>query len=235
MKHIFLLRQLFVITFIGLYFSSNAQLAVGLSGALNLAKQKYSSGTSFQLDYQFAPLLKSGILLEYRFLKRFSVVNALDYVQKGYKTDIELADITGAPIENSSAKGIFSYFENTTSLKYRFSDKKVRPYAIAGLSLSYLKSGNLKANNLKVEGIDYDNYKFPIDLSIYKRTDVSLNSGVGCEFQLKKNGLIFLEGQYQHGLTDILKGINTAHLYNRSIAISVGFVYVFVKKEKVLE
>jgi hypothetical protein len=233
MKFSFSNRQLLILTFLGFYFSSNSQVSIGLSSGLNLSWLHYTYPiSSFKIGD--ALLFKSGVNLEYRFPKHFSLINSTDFVKKGGKTISEYIDRNGNSAGSSTVYTILNCIENTTFLKYRFNFNTLKPFYTFGFSFAYLNSGKQKADYILLDGhyprYDYSN---PIDLSLYNRYDFSLNAGLGCEIQIKKNGFIFLESRYQHGFSDISSYVSTLKRLNRSIAITMGYAFIFVKKKKV--
>jgi Outer membrane protein beta-barrel domain len=210
-----------------LCFTTNGQISVGVAGGLNLATQQ-----SDLLEFGYAPYLRTGVNLEFRFLKRFSIGYELGYTKKGYQTNTEGVDIFGTPLGKQKFKSGWNYLDNNCLLKYRLSSKKTRSYLLTGFSHGTLISGKEKTFGAKVEGIDYDVYKRKLDLTFWKRNDFALLAGFGIEKHIKNTGFVFSELRYQHGFTNLLNVENPIVYYkHRNISLTIGYAFLFGNKK----
>jgi opacity protein-like surface antigen len=215
------------------YLSAQSQINIGISGGLNLARQKSDLIT----DLGFASLGKSAINIEYRFFNKFSLGYELSFVQKGAKwKDIEFTDISGTTIANGKIIEKLNYFDNNTYFKYRLKTGKSSPYFISGVSYGKLLSGTstMKSkDDFLVEGIKQHCIKKKADISPWEKNDFAILAGIGIEKLFKKSGFAFAELRYQYGLTNLNKANPTfAYYKNRNISMTLGYAFVFGGKEE---
>jgi hypothetical protein len=223
---------LLLVTFISIFAFQpvNAQLKLGVQGGINLAdvsmdpKQPgFETGTRIGfvaggiINYSFSPLL--GLQAEPAF------------IQKGSSIDISEA-ITGPQgVINVKGEGTISinYIEIPVLLKLTFPTQQVKPFLLAGASVSFL-SGDAKLTLDKVtgNGIDVTNQltsEQKEQTMKSKSTDFVLNFGGGLMIPVNLID-IFIEGQYNLGLTNINDEPNDdTKIKNKGIQIKAGVLF----------
>ena len=201
MKKLFLIFCLF---FVALNISPvNAQVKLGLQAGANFSDVSMDPEmpgveTSMKTGFLF------GGVLVYDFSPILSLQVEPAYVMKGSKVDMSMEETEGT-IE---VEGTLSadYFDIPVLLKASFGQGPVKPYLMAGFSIAFLMGdATLEMDKATLNGEDVISF-IPSDEREQKletkSNDFLLNFGGGVTIPLKTVS-IFIEGQYNLGLTNV--------------------------------
>jgi hypothetical protein len=190
-----------------LLFISNgiAQVQLGLQAGTNLGDVSLDPtpegiSTSIRTGFMF------GGILFYSFSPILGLQVEPAYVQKGAQTVYSETD-GGMTLKLERTLNV-DYIDIPVMLKASFGDGPVRPYVLAGASVAFkLGDEKFEIDKLTIDGQDYTS-EIPSELKAIwekaevKSTDFILNFGGGIIIPLGQVN-IFIEGQYNLGLTDV--------------------------------
>jgi len=201
MKRVFLLFVTFILTFS--FLSVNAQVKLGLQAGINLADisldpEQTGFETGMRTGFMF------GGIINYNFSPLLGLQAEPAYIQKGSSIDITAVE-NGVNIKGEGTISA-NYIDIPILLKATFGNEQVKPFLLAGASIAFLL-GDFKLNIDKVtaNGQDVTNLLPPEQkeqIQKTKSTDFILNLGGGVMIPIGRLD-IFIEGQYNLGLTDI--------------------------------
>jgi hypothetical protein len=180
-----------------------AQVQLGLQAGANFADV-----TLDPTQEGFETSMKTGFLFGGVLFYSFSPILGLQvepaYVQKGAKVDLSLSE-EGETVQ-AEATLTANYIDIPVMLKASFGSGPVKPYLLAGASVAFLLGDvELELDKATINGVDVtsmipsDERK---DTLKTKSTDFLLSFGGGVIIPLGKVN-IFIEGQYNLGLTDV--------------------------------
>ncbi len=217
-----------LITLIVLSFTINvsAQFQIGPIGGVNLANitlDPTEAGTDFNTKIGFA----GGVMMVYNFSPIFALLIEPAYMQKGSSVKSSFTDEGN----NFTADQTISanYIDVPLLFRASFGNGNVKPYLLAGGSVGYLfGDAKLKIDKITMNGNDVTS-QFPSDRReqtlLIKSLDIGLNFGAGVSFLLK-SVILFLEGQYNIGLTDINDDpTDNAKAKTKGIQIKAGVLF----------
>jgi hypothetical protein len=180
MKKLFLLSLIVLLTLI--ISPLNAQVQLGLQAGTNLGDVSLDPTPEGVTTGMRAGIMFGGILF-YSFSPIFGLQVEPAYVQKGATVDVSTEQLEGTITGD--------YIDIPVLLKASFGDGPVKPYLLAGASVAFLLGDvKLKIDNAMEETLET------------KSTDFILNFGGGVLIPAGQVN-IFVEGQYNLGLTDV--------------------------------
>lgn len=209
----------------------NAQLQLGVQAGINLADVKFDPKQT-GLETSTRTGLTLGGVMVYDFSPVFALQIAPAYIQKGAKVDMSLTE-SGQTLK---IEGTLSgdYLDLPILLKASFADGQIKPYLLAGASLSFLlqDSAKLKIDKATINGQDVIGMIPSSERELAqptKSTDFILNFGAGITISLNTVN-IFVEGQYNLGLTNIndetaSPGTTAMTIKTRGIQIKAGLLF----------
>ncbi len=180
-----------------------AQVQLGLQAGANFADV-----TLDPTQEGFETSMKTGFLFGGILFYSFSPILGLQvepaYVQKGAKVDLSLSE-EGETVQ-AEATLTADYFDIPVLLKASFGEGPVKPYLLAGASVAFLLGDvELELDKATINGQDVTSM-IPSDERTQKletkSTDFILNFGGGVIIPLGQVN-IFIEGQYNLGLSDV--------------------------------
>jgi hypothetical protein len=201
MKKLFLLSIIVLLT---LFIPTlNAQVQLGLQAGTNLGDVSLDPTPEGATTGMRAGVMFGGVLY-YSFSPILGLQVEPAYVQKGATVDISLVEQGMTIKEEATLSG--DYFDIPVLLKASFGDGPLKPYLLAGASVAFLLGDvKLEIDKATIDGVDVTNL-IPSDereqLLETKSTDFILNFGGGVLIPAGKVN-IFIEGQYNLGLTDL--------------------------------
>ena len=224
MKNLFLLSLIVLLT---LFISPlNAQVQLGLQAGTNLGDVSLDPAPEGVTTGMRAGIMFGGILF-YSFSPIFGLQVEPAYVQKGATVDISLIEQGNTVIQEGTLSG--DYLDIPLLLKASFGDGPVKPYLLAGASIAFLLGdAMLELDKYTINGEDVTGL-IPSDeredTVKTKSTDFILNFGGGVIIPLGKVN-IFIEGQYNLGLTDVNDEPNDVmKIKTKGIQIKAGVLF----------
>ncbi|NNG27824.1 MAG: PorT family protein [Ignavibacteriaceae bacterium] len=180
MKNLYLLS---LIVFITVFISPlNAQVQLGLQAGTNLGDVSLDPTPESVTTGMRTGIMFGGVLF-YSFSPIFGLQVEPAYIQKGATVDISMTQLEGTITGD--------YIDIPVLLKASFGDGPVKPYLLAGASIAFLLGDvKLEIDNATEETLET------------KSTDFILNFGGGVLIPAGQVN-IFIEGQYNLGLTDV--------------------------------
>ncbi len=145
-----------------------------------------------------------GGILFYSFSPIFGLQVEPAYVQKGATVDVSLTEQGMTMKQEGTLSG--DYLDIPVLVKASFGDGPVKPYLLAGASVAFLLGdAKIEIDKATINGVDVTN-EIPSeereDIVETKSTDLILNFGAGVLVPAGQVN-IFVEGQYNLGLTDV--------------------------------
>lgn len=214
--------MVFFLTFTVLSGQTSAQIELGLQGGMNIAnlKGKVTEGeeTGLELDTESRMAFGIGGLVSMSINRTFGILFKPTYLEKGAQEKQDLLELTWQA----------NYLELPLLLKAGFGGGNVRPYLMAGPSIGFKLSSNLKVSS--------GGFALSVDVDdLLTSTDFSLVFGGGLLFPLKSVSL-YADFCYALGLSDIFQGgvvnvstfqvpIPDAELKTRGIQIMGGLAF----------
>ncbi len=223
-------KQIFIFTLALSLFSTClvAQVSLGFKAGLNYSKVSSTDFAGFSPNFKTIDGGMIGALAEVGITDQFSLQPEITYTTKGFKIkegiDIKLFDFN-IPL-GVQAITKFKYLEIPLLAKYKFGDKAVKAYVIAGPSVGYATKGTIKTKaNFIVVDIPLNTSDINLNNNNIQRFDFSGVIGAGLDFTVG-NGAIFIDARYVHGFSK-MDNLSIADLsvQNRSFGISLGYKF----------
>jgi hypothetical protein len=186
----------------------NAETTIGAFGGVNLATL-HEAPSEQGLAFSTKGLPEAGAVVDVTLGRRLSLRLEPMFLQKGSGISVNLF---GTP---STATLRLSYLELPALLSLTLGAGPVRPYVMAGPTVGYLMSA--KGTN-DATGKETD------VLKQYKRTDFGVSFGGGVRVPAG-GAVVFVEGRYSMGLTNLPKDTGSAPgltLKNRGVQVGLG-------------
>ncbi|HVO76167.1 MAG TPA: porin family protein [Ignavibacteriaceae bacterium] len=224
MKRIIFLSILFISAIS--FMQVNAQIKLGVQGGVNLAGISMDPEES-GFDTGTRTALVLGGIINFDLSPLLSLQAEPSYVQKGSSVDITQIQ-NGINIKGEGNISI-NYIEIPILLKVTFPTPQIKPFLVGGASVSF-RAGDAKLTLDKVTGNGQDvTNLIPAEdkeqTMKSKSTDFVLNFGAGLMIPVSLLD-IFIEGQYNLGLTNINDESNDdTKIKNHGIQIKAGLLF----------
>ncbi len=170
---------------------AGAQTNLGVIGGLNIADLHGKDVDGDKIDFSSRTAMGVGGLLEIGLGEKVALRFEPMYLQKGGEFDEIDADLGAVKFSTKTAD-----VEVPILLKLDLSSTATRPYLIAGPTIGIIVTSKIE---LSAPGVSAE-----IDIDeITKSTELAFTLGGGVSFPAGKS-VLFLEGRYAFGLTDIV-------------------------------
>jgi hypothetical protein len=204
-------------------FASQAQaqgVTIGIKGGLNFASATIKSTDTDMPEFETQTGLIQGIFINFK-LGPIAIQPELLYSRMGTKW----VDYEG---EEGTATGYIrsDYLELPILVKYSFLSGPVKPFVMAGPSISYLLSNKWGYEYDYTDPI-YTDYSYSYDYKdYYKKLDFAGVIAIGVDYKLPKF-VVSLEARYHLGLanvinSDMLEESTTTSIKNRAFSVLIG-------------
>ncbi len=208
-----------------------AQVSVGLKTGVNLADTRINGLFDKNLPEQnMYPGFTAGIIAEFPMLNGFAFRPELNFTQKGFITDISVADFDLLGIDipiGARAKTRFNYVDVPLLIKYSTGTELAKVYFIAGPTVGYTLNAHVRPVTNFLININLPRVNIPLDNDIYQRWEIAATLGLGGELKVGQ-GKIFGDARYNLGITNMLQDpIIDFRAKNQGIAITAGYAYQF--------
>lgn len=166
-----------------------------------------------------------GLFAEFALSDQISLQPELQYTSRGFAIDLN-TDATVAGIRlpiGAIARSRFHYVEMPVLFKASFGNEATKAYVVAGPSVGYAMSGNLKTSARAL--IEFELVNTPINLSAIDYQRLAFNGVVGLGVQHNLASGVSLVGdlRYTHGFSQLYDiPLTTEKLSNRAISASIG-------------
>ncbi len=218
-------KLFFLILFVPLIgFGQNKSFELGavFGGSLN----SLNSNSSIYNKETIRPI--GGLLVQYNFTQRFSIMTKLLYHIKGGSLDTSLPDNYGNLHEQINISSDLHYVVVPLLAQINFNKDRWRFFGNTGVYLGYLiKAKNVYEEEKLLGGINISGIEQSLDS--FNKFDFGVSLGLGASVQANEKIRITLETSFDHGLTNVLK----KDLNSKSIVTSIGVTYNFPIKKKV--
>lgn len=191
---------------------AQVQLGIGLRGGTNLAwsdiQTKNGSWETEHMD--IIPRITIGALAEIGIGSYFAVQPEVNFIQKGYKTEIDVVGVT------ETYKVLMNYVEVPVLAKGKLPVGGAEINAVAGPTFGFAFDGMSKSGDEETD-IDFDRDKI-------KKSDVGATFGIGAAYRG-----FFLDGRFGLGFTNLDDSENSDNhkWLNRGVNIGAGYIFRF--------
>ncbi|MDD3686551.1 MAG: outer membrane beta-barrel protein [Bacteroidales bacterium] len=220
----FILLTIFVIFFAAESFAwkakSDTTLYVSPWGGASYANiMGYTNPTYSFTDWS------AGIDVEYKFTQEIALKSGISLINKGFKINNEYFDVLGGSIGEYPTTHQYRYLTIPFKGVYNFGKRKFNVWIAAGFNIGFLTKqhsfANLpsSSNGVDVNPFDFDNS------AIYKNINLSFVAGLGVEYKLKPNIIVFSEITLDKGLTEILKLDSDYMLKHKGYYAGIGLKF----------
>ena len=222
-KHALILTFAFTFLSVGLF----SQVNLGFSAGINSSKVSASDIAGFSPTFKSIDGTRIAALVEFELTEKFSIQPEIAYTSRGFKIkeglDLKLFGFD-LPL-GVEAVTKFKYVEVPLLAKYKFGNKAVKAYVIAGPSVGYATKGKLKTKASFIVDIPLKSSEINLQSSNIQRVDLSGVIGAGLDFNVGK-GSLFLDARYTHGFSK-MDNLSIADLavHNRNFGVSVGYKF----------
>jgi hypothetical protein len=200
---------LFILLFLAVFVNQElcSQILIGPKAGLSLgvfsiANQASDASNSLRIGFLF------GSAIEARISDMFSIQIEPAYNQKGALISFN----------DGETKIRFGYVQIPLTLKVRFENQPITPYLFVGPNVGFLLSAKAESNlnsPMHIEYIEYD------EKPNSKETDVAIDFGAGCEYNMSTSLILTADVRYSLGIYDIDKTSRGA-VKTRCIQILIG-------------
>jgi hypothetical protein len=181
--------------------------------------------SSFRPDYRFHNGLQAQVLWSQAFSPRFSLITGVGYTEKGFqvKEGFDL-DILNLPMEiGVEANTTLRYAELPVQMKYTFNDGPLSFYALAGPSIGYAMSGEVRTKANLIFDINLMRSKLDLSDDIYNRLELSGTLGLGGELKFDQGAMVF-QVNYQQGFSRVIDNtLIDLRLKNYGFGMNIGY------------
>lgn len=186
----------------------NSQILIGPTAGLSLGvfsvdNQAPDASNSYRVG------LFLGGAVEARLSDIFSIEIEPAYIQKG-----DLISFNNG-YKQVESKFRFGYVQIPLALKVRLVNHPITPYVTGGPNVGFLLSAKAVSDFNSPTLIEYD------EMPKYKRTDVAIDFGAGCEYNMSSSLIFTVDARYSLGVYDIDKTL-TGAVKTRGIQILIG-------------
>lgn len=206
---------------------TSTPVILGVKGGLNLGNASLSP----DLPSTYSKSDRSGILAggyaEFGVAEGLYITGEVLYAQMGLKFSVPASSL-GVPVSGSAdVTQKVDYIDVPISLKYKFPipESSVRPYVFGGPSFGFnVNSKTLEEFSGTLAQLVGQSSMESDQKDSTKTLDVEGHLGVGVEFEASSNVLVFVEGRYSMGFTNVSKAASQeAKPRNIMIMGGVGF------------
>lgn len=186
--------------------TANADIRVGIIGGINRTTvdldEPSGVDVSSRTDWGLGALIEIDMGLNDRLSIQFEPM----YLQKG-----STADVVGFGTIEVEAE----YFEIPVMFKYEITDKKIKPYIMAGPTFGFLLNAEQNANFIPGDQRDITDDTNTVDVGI------GIGGGLSYRFEDSHDIESFIQARYNFGLTDVDRDENDTK--SRGFHIMFGF------------
>lgn len=211
--------------------ASYAQVSVGIKAGVNLADTRINGLFDNNLpDQNMYPGFTAGIIAELPLFSGFAFRPELNYTQKGFITDISVAELELIGIDvpiGASAKTRFNYVDMPLLVKYSTGTDLAKVYLIAGPTVGYTLNAHVRPVTNFLININLPRVNIPLENDIYQKWEIAATLGLGGEIKVGQ-GKIFGDARYNLGITNMLQDpVIDFRAKNQGLAITAGYAYQF--------
>jgi opacity protein-like surface antigen len=211
---------------------TSTPVILGVKGGLNLGNASLSPDLPAGYSKSNRNGILAGAYAECGIAEGLYITGEVLYAQMGMKYSVSASSL-GAPVSGSvDVTQKVDYIDVPISLKYKFPipESIVRPYVFAGPSFGFNVSSKTR-QEISGQLAQYAAQYFGIPASSEednkdstKSVDVEGHLGVGVEFEVSSNVLVFVDGRYSMSFTNVSKAASQeAKPRNIMFMAGVGF------------
>lgn len=219
-----------ILLLIGLGFSARGQLEYSLRTGIQINDVSVKGAGSFagelpkSMTGTFA-YLESDIPVS----GNFSVLSGLGYTRKGFSVREDFnVDVLGLDLPvGARVLTKLDFIELPLMGKMEWGEGPVKFQAGMGPYIAYAFNGKLDPKASLFLEFDLPDIDINLDNNLYNRWDAGLAGMLGASYSFG-SGSAFIEGRYQHGLTDMLdEPLLDIRVKNRAVQLGLGLRFQF--------
>lgn len=181
--------------------------------------------SSLRPDYKYHAGLQAQVLWSQDIGSNLSFLSGLGYTEKGFqlKEGFDL-DILNLPMEiGVEANTTLRYVELPLQMKYTFNTGPFAIYALAGPSIGYAMSGEIKTKANLIFDFNLTRTKLDLTDDIYNRVELCGVAGLGGELRFPQGALI-IQMNYQQGFNRVIDNtLVDLKLKNYGFGMNIGY------------
>ncbi len=187
----------------GSFAAAQSRFRIGVLGGANVADASISV-SGILITTASRTVVVAGGLIERKMSDMFFAQIELVYIQKGPEYSLGSINTTGK----------LSYLEVPILITAKFGEATVKPVLLGGITIASLMTAELE-NRISGTKVDIKSITQPLEVSIV--------GGGGLEFAVDERIIVFANGRYALGLTDVDKG--GTDWKSRGIQIVAGLMF----------
>ena len=204
-----------------------SQVNLGFSAGVNASKVSSGDFAGFSPNFKSIDGSRLAALVEIELTDKFSIQPEIAYTNRGFKIkeglDLKLFGFD-LPL-GVEAVTKFKYIEIPLLAKYKFGNKAVKAYVIAGPNFGYATKGKLKTKANFIIDIPISSSEINLNSNNIQRFDFSGVIGAGLDFNVGK-GSIFFDARYIHAFTKMDNiSIVDLSVKNRNFGVNLGYKF----------
>ena len=210
-----------------IFINVSAQISVGPKIGISLANVSTPQIIeAITPDFRNLPGFEAGIVSEYRFSDRISLIAELNYREKGFRIREDFGlRLFNIPIPvGAGMDARFRYLEMPVLGKfYLQKHSPVSIYLFAGPTLSYAMSGRIRTVANVLFDLELGNINLDLDKLGHNRFELGALAGMGTEFHAG-SGNIFVDIRFHRGFSEMynLPVIKT-DIRHHSFGLNIGY------------
>ncbi|MDR2009065.1 MAG: PorT family protein [Bacteroidales bacterium] len=172
------------------------------------------------INYMVKP--GGGLVFTYNIHQEISLKSGLSFINNGFSVNQKFYDTMGDSIGNYKTYNEYTYLGIPLEFSYNLGRNRFNVYLSAGIEFNFLLKQHTYAklpsenNGVPINPYDINNK------DLYKTFDFGFLFGIGGEYKIKPNIVVFTEVKYYNGLRNFLKN-NTEYIFkHRGYSVYAG-------------
>ncbi len=189
------------------------------------------SGVAYSKIMGYAPKtfplinLSLGLDVEYKINTEISFKSGILLLNKGNYMFNDYKDVQNNPIGEYKTYNHFQYISLPIAFAYNLGRKKFNIWLEAGFNFSFLLKERTYANlPFEVNGVSVDEVNF-INTNTFKKLNLGVLAGLGMEYKIKPNFIVFTQIKFERGLNKILKANSSLILKHSGYYAGLGLKF----------
>jgi hypothetical protein len=220
---------LIILSILGFSLSSNAQWHIGANAGLSSNNVTVSGLPELVPNAKAMMGYKVGLNAEYDINQTFSLLSGMDYTQRGFVVQEGMnVNILGIDVPiGVKVETRVQFIEMPILGKFKFGEDNLKAYVLAGPSISYATTGQIKTKASLLFDINVMTTDINLGADAYNRKNIGAVIGAGIEIP-NDSGKFFADVRYNHSLTNMLNDpVIDVKLKPYGVSLGIGYAMAF--------